>query len=83
MDNVKPLNEQDYINAALLFSQALSLIFENQQGVIVDVKNDEVKLGDNPSKVCVYKYEDRIHVQKIDEDLEEGTIVNLNHKEEN
>jgi hypothetical protein len=24
-----------------------------------------------------------MHVQKIDEDLEEGTIVNLNHKEEN
>jgi hypothetical protein len=82
MENQNTLSQQDYINASLLFSQALSLIFENQQGIIVDVKNEDIKLGDTPEKVVIYKLDDRIHVQKIDEDLQEGTVVNLNHKEE-
>lgn len=83
MENQNTLSEQDYINASLLFSQALSLVFEDNQGIVVDVKSDEVKLGDNPNKVVIYKLDSKIHVQKIEEKIEEGTIVNLSHKGEN
>ena len=83
MENQNTLSEQDYINASLLFSQALSLVFGDYQGIVVDVKSDEVKLGDSPDKVVIYKLDNKIHVQKIEENIEEGTIVNLSHKEEN
>jgi hypothetical protein len=83
MENQNTLSEQDYINASLLFSKALSLIFEDYQGIVVDVKTTDIKLPNSPGKVVIYKLEEKIHIQHIEENIEEGTIVNLSHKEEN
>lgn len=83
MENQNTLGEQDYINASLLFSQALSLIFEDYQGIIVDVKSEDIKLGGEPDKVVIYKLDNKIHIQKIEENIEEGTVVNLSHKDAN
>lgn len=82
MDNSQNLNNQDYLNASLLFSQALSLVLDDKQGIVVDIKSDDIKLNDDASKVVIYKLDDRIHIQKLEIDIQEGTIVSLSNKEE-
>ena len=82
MENSQNLNNQDYLNASLLFSQALALVLDDKQGIVVDVKNDEIKLNDEASKVVIYKLDSRIHIQKLDRDIQEGTIVSLSNKDE-
>lgn len=73
--NVKDLtNPQDSLNAALIFARALSFIFQDNQGIVVDVKND-IQLGDDAKKVIVFKHQDQIHIYKCEDELEEGTTV--------
>jgi hypothetical protein len=82
MDNSQNLSNQDYLNASLLFSQALSLVLDDKQGIVVDVKSEDVKLNDEASKVVIYKLDSRIHIQKLEMDIPEGTIVSLSNKDE-
>lgn len=67
---------QDLLNASMLFARALGLIFNENEGIVVDVKGD-VKLGDDVNKVIVFRQNDQIHIFKCDEDVEEGMAVNL------
>ena len=69
-------NSQDLINASLIFARALGLILKNTEGIVVDIKGDVV-LNDSVKKVIVFKNEDQIHIYKCDEDLDEGTAVNM------
>ena len=82
MDNSQNLSNQDYLNASLLFSQALALVLDDKQGIVVDVKSDDVKLTDEASKVVIYKLDNKIHIQKLEMDITEGTIVSLSNKDE-
>ena len=67
-------NPQDTLNAALLFARALSLILEDNQGIVVDVQND-VQMGEEVEKVIVFKHLDQVHIYKCDDDIVEGTAV--------
>ena len=67
---------QDLLNASMLFARALGLIFQENEGIVVDVKGD-VSLGDDAKKVIVFKQNDQIHIFRCDEDIEEGMAVNL------
>ena len=69
-------NQQDLINASLIFARALGLIFRDDEGIVVDIQGD-VKLGDGVKKVIVFKQDNQVHIYKCDEDVEEGTAVNL------
>jgi len=69
-------NPQDLINASLIFARALGLILNEGEGIVVDVKGD-INLGDDVKKVIVFEYKDQIHIYKCEEDLEEGTAVNM------
>jgi hypothetical protein len=69
-------NSQDLINASLIFARALGLILKNTEGIVVDIKGDVV-LNDSVKKVIVFKNEDQIHIYKCDENLDEGTAVNM------
>ena len=71
---------QDLINASLIFARALGLIFQEGEGIVVDVTG-EVNLGDEVKKIIVFKKDEQVHIYKCDEDLEEGTAVNLNTTE--
>jgi hypothetical protein len=71
-------NSQDLINASLIFARALGLILKNTEGIVVDIKGDVV-LNDSVKKVIVFKNEDQIHIYKCDEDLDEGTAVNMDN----
>jgi hypothetical protein len=74
--------QQDMTNAALLFSKALSLILDNEQGIIVDVNIPGVNLNDDATKVVIYRLGEAIHVQRIDQDIEQGMVVQLNLTDE-
>lgn len=65
---------QDWLNGALLFSSALSLILEENEGVIVDIKGD-INFDGNPKKVIVYYSNHKINIENYDGDEKEGTLV--------
>ena len=69
-------NQQDLINASLIFARALGLIFRDDEGIVVDVKGD-VNLGEEVTKVIVFKQNNQVHIYRCEEDVEEGTAVNL------
>lgn len=69
-------NGQDLLNASLIFARALANIFSEGEGIVVDVVGD-IKLSDEVKKVIVFKYQDQIHIYKCEQDLEEGTAVNM------
>jgi hypothetical protein len=69
-------NPQDLLNASMLFARALGLIFKENEGIVVDVKND-VKLGEDVNKVIVFRQNEQIHIFKCEEDVEECMAVNL------
>jgi hypothetical protein len=68
----------------LLFSKALSLILDDKQGIVVDVQPDSgVDMGENTNKVVIYRLENQIHVQNLEMDIQEGTVVALSDKDTN
>ena len=67
---------QDLINASLIFARALGLILKEGEGIVVDIKGD-INLGDDVKKVIVFEHQNQVHIYKCDEDLEEGTAVNM------
>ena len=69
-------NQQDLVNASLIFARALGLIFRDDEGIVVDVKGD-VNLGEEVKKVIVFKQNNQVHIYCCEEDVEEGTAVNL------
>ena len=69
-------NPQDLINASLIFARALGLIFRDDEGIVVDI-NGDVNLGEGVKKVIVFKQDNQVHIYKCDEDVQEGTAVNL------
>lgn len=82
-EQTTPMSSQDLFNASVIFSQAISLMLEDGQGITVDIVPEmNVVLQDNPSKVIVFKLNGQIHIQKYDGDLESGTPLTINDSEE-
>ena len=79
--NGEEQNQQDLINASLIFARALGLIFRDDEGIVVDIKGD-VNLGEGVEKVIVFKQNNQVHIYKCEEDVEEGTAVNLGNPPE-
>ena len=71
---------QDLLNASLIFARALGLIFQQGEGIVVDIKGDVI-LKEDTKKVIVLQHNNQIHIYKCEEDLEEGTAVNMNNDE--
>jgi hypothetical protein len=74
-------NPQDLINASLIFARALGLILKEGEGIVVDIKGD-INLGEDVKKVIVFEYQNQVHIYTCEEDLEEGTAVNMDQKNE-
>ena len=73
-------NPQDLLNSAIIFAKALGLILNENEGVVVDVTSG-IELPDEVSKIIVFKNEEQIKIYKCEEDLPEGTAVNMNTDE--
>jgi hypothetical protein len=70
-------NPQDLLNASLIFARALGLILNEGEGIVVDIVGD-MNLGEGINKVIVFEHNDQVHIYKCDEDLPEGSAVNMN-----
>lgn len=70
-----PTSEES-LNASILFAKALSFILKNGEGIVVDII-DGMNFNQDVKKVIVFKFSDRIHIYKCDEDIKEGTVVHL------
>jgi len=73
-------NPQDLINTSLIFARALGLILKDGEGIVVDVVGD-INLGEEVKKVIVFEYKNQVHIYKCEEDLVEGTAVNMDRNE--
>lgn len=72
-------NPEDWLNGALVFAGALSLILEENTGVVVEVKGDmKNPINENSNKVVVFKKDNMIHIDDIqDESLVEGDFITI------
>lgn len=68
-------NQQDLINATQIFGRALAMLFEDKEGIVVDVVGD-IKL-ENASKVLVYKLDNEINIMRCEQDIPNGTTIKL------
>ena len=57
----------------------MGLILKEGEGIVVDIKGD-INLGEDVKKVIVFEYQEQVHIYKCEEDLEEGTAVNMDSK---
>ena len=73
-------NPQDLLNTSLIFARALGLLLREDEGIVVDVIGD-VNLGEEVKKVIVFNQNKQVHIFKCEEDVVEGTGVNLNPPE--
>ena len=81
MTEQNELSHQDLTNAVLIFSTALSEILQDKQGIIINGKDERIKLPEPSDFLLVFKMDDTIQIQKYDGDLQPGTVVNLKTNE--
>ena len=74
---------EDWLGSSLVLSRALGLLLQENEGVIVDLKNDMKLLLPKMEKVIVYSKDGQIHIDEYegDEDILEGQMIWM-HKEE-
>ena len=84
MENKTETNQiqQDWYKAAMIFSKALGLILDEDQGIIIDL-NDTTKIPelDDVNKVIVFRKDNQVHIAPCTEDIAEGETVILNPTE--
>lgn len=79
MENTIESNEA--LEASIIFANALKFILENNQGIVVNVP-EETRLFEVLKKVVVFKFNEKIHIYKCeDETIQEGTFVLLDTEE--
>jgi len=76
----KEQNPQDLMNASLIFARALGLILKDGEGIVVDITGN-IDLGKDVKKVIVFKNEEQVHIYMCEEDIPEGTAVNMKPSE--
>lgn len=91
MNYTKPNDEgykdspKDWLNSALIFSRALSILLEEDEGVVVSIKGDATNPINSESDRVVVFYKDKmIHIDDIqDPSLKEGDFIKIVKVEEN
>jgi hypothetical protein len=67
---------EDWLNSSLIFARTLSLILQENEGMIVEIQGDMNFFNDESvKKVIVYKNEGKIRVIECEDDLPEGQFV--------
>jgi hypothetical protein len=76
----KNIDLQNALDASIIFAKALGFILQNNQGIVVDVPSDS-KMRELIQKVVVFKFNEKIHIYKCEDDLQEGIAVLLDMSE--
>ena len=84
MNYTKPNNDiadkpEDWSNSALIFTRALSLLLEENTGIVVKLKGDMVNpINSKSNRVVVFYKNNMIHIDDIqDEELKEGDFIQI------
>ena len=84
MNYTKPNNDivdkpEDWLNSALIFTRALSLLLEENTGIVVKLKGDMVNpINSKSNRVVVFYKNNMIHIDDIqDEELKEGDFIQI------
>jgi len=75
-NNLEKTENQDILNASMIFAKALGFILTDGEGIVVNI-SENIKLPEDVKKVIVFKYQEQIHIYKCEQDLDEGTVVNM------
>jgi hypothetical protein len=75
----EPDTPKDWLNSALIFGRTLSLILEENTGIVVKLKGDMVNpINPDSDRVVVFKKDKMIHVDDIqDQSLQEGDFIRI------
>lgn len=68
---------QEWLEGALVFARALSLLLDDGEGIIVDVPEDSDIDFVGAKKLIVYSLNNMIHIENKDGNLKEGTVVRI------
>ena len=77
----KNIDLQGALDASIIFAKALGFILQDNQGIVVDIPS-ESKMRELIQKVVVFKYNEKIHIYKCDDDIREGIAVLLDMSQE-
>ena len=78
--NIEESDEpKDWLNSALIFARTLSLILEENTGIVVKLKGDMANpINPDSDRVVVFKKDKMIHVDDIQDDtLQEGDWIKI------
>jgi predicted phosphatase len=88
MNYTKPNNldntdkPEDWLNSALIFTRTLSLILDDNTGIVVELKGDmKNPINPNSNRVVVFYKDNMIHIDDIqDESLVEGDFIQIKNE---
>jgi len=66
---------EDWLNSALIFARALSIMLDENQGIVVKLTGDIKFYDGKMDKVIVFYKDGMVRIIECDEDLDEGTVV--------
>ena len=66
---------KDWLASALIFSSALGKLLHENEGIVIELKNDMRSLLKTCEKVIVYKKENQIHIIEAEDELAVGQLV--------
>lgn len=73
-------NYQELLNSTMIFVDALKLILQEGQGIVVN-KPKDFKYKEDINKLIVFKKDSQLVIIKCDEDLPESTVVALDESQ--
>jgi len=79
MEDTTQPNEINWQVPAMIFARTLSLILDENQGIVVNLE-PLTKITDHEdiNQVIVYKKDNQVHIAPSEDNFEEGTALNLN-----
>lgn len=66
---------KDWLNSALIFTRALSLLLRENEGIVVKLQGDMFNPVSESNNVFVVRKNNQIHIQNADPKLEEGSMI--------
>lgn len=70
---------KDWLNSSLIFGRTISLLMDDNSGVVVEMKGDMFNpIDKNSNKVVVFRKDNMIHIDNVQDDsLLEGDLIKI------
>lgn len=80
-ENIVEISAKDLSNASYIFARTINLLLEENEGIVIN-KTPDMILDEGVEKVVVFKHQNVVHIQRFDQDLEEGSLLTLEYEDE-